>query len=146
MSSSQIKTTRTKASVKDFIAAVADEQRRTDSQALVKLMTQATGEKPAMWGASIVGFGSYRYVYASGHSGDWPILGFSPRKNDLTIYIMPGFDQIQEPLARLGKHRTGKSCLYIKRLSDCDPAALQEIIDFAVAQMAQRRITTESSS
>ena len=134
------KTVPTGASVAGFIAAVPDEARRADCKALVKLMQQASGEKARMWGSSIVGFGAYRYHGASGRSGDWPLIAFSPRKNDLTLYIMPGFDSFAAQLHKLGPHKTGKSCLYLKRLADTDRAVLQEIIESSVAAMASQRI------
>ena len=146
MSKSEPKTAATAASVADFIAAVPDEGRRADCKAVLKLMQQATGEKARMWGASIVGFGSYRYQYASGQSGDWPVVAFSPRKNDLTLYIMPGFDGFDALLQKLGRHKIGKSCLYLKRLADTDLAVLQEIIESSVAAMASKRLPKDSTS
>ena len=136
------KTRPTAASVAAFLAAIPGEQRRKDCKAVAKLMQEATGAKPVLWGTSIVGFGAYRYKYASGREGEWPVTGFSPRKNDLTLYIMPGFERFQELLARLGKHRTGKSCLYLKRLADVDAEVLGEIVTQSVAAMAGRRIDT----
>lgn len=123
------KTRKTTASVKDFIAAVPDEQRRKDATAVLKMMTEVTGEKAAMWGAAIVGFGSAR-----GKTGDWPIAAFSPRKQNLVIYIMPGFEEYTALLARLGPHSTGKSCLYINRLADVDAKVLRRIIERSVAK------------
>ncbi len=142
MAASEPKTKPSNASVADFITAVADETRRADCQTLVKLMEKASGEKARLWGANIVGFGAYRYEYASGRTGDWPLIAFSPRKSDLTVYIMPGFERYQELLARLGKHKTGKSCLYLKRLADTDPAVLNELITSAVAAMESKRVKT----
>lgn len=136
----EAKTQATTADVAAFIAAVADPVRRADCQALVSLMEQATGEKARLWGSSIVGFGAYRYEYASGRTGDWPVVAFSPRKNDLTVYITPGFDRFEALLQKLGKHKTGKSCLYLKGLADTDPAVLRELIHAAVAAMASKRI------
>ena len=136
----EAKTQPTNASVAAFLAAIPDEQRRKDCRLVAKLMQEATGAKPVMWGTSIVGFGTYRYKYASGREGDWPVTAFSPRKNDLTIYIMPGFERYADLLARLGKHKTGKSCLYLKRLSDVDLGALREIIGKSVAEMAAKRV------
>ena len=127
MSTSSPKTVPTNASVDDFIAAQPDESRRADCWRLVGLMRAATGEQPCLWGASLVGFGTYRYHYASGRSGDWPVVAFSPRKNDLTVYIMPGFDRYPDLLNRLGRHKTGKSCLYLKRLADVELSVLQEL-------------------
>jgi len=135
----EAKTQPTKASVAAFLAAIPDEQRRKDCKAVAKLMQEVTGAKPVLWGTSIVGFGTYRYRSASGREGDWPVTGFSPRKNDLTLYIMPGFDRYADLLARLGKHRTGKSCLYLKRLADVDLAVLKEIIGTSVGAMAKKR-------
>ena len=130
------KTQPTKASVAAFIAAIPDERRRKDCEAVAKLMQAATGAKPVLWGTSIVGFGTYRYRYASGREGDWPVTGFSPRKNDLTLYVMPGFERYADLLARLGRHRTGKSCLYLKKLADVDLAVLRQILARSVAAMA----------
>ena len=146
MGSSTPKTVPTQASVKAFIAGVDDATRRADCLALVKMMEQATGEKAVMWGDAIVGFGTYRYRYASGTAGDWPVAAFSPRKNDLTVYLMPGFEAQSELLARLGKHKTGKVCLYLKRLADVDLAVLQALIDRSVAAMAPMRITKDETT
>lgn len=134
------KTLPTKASVAAFIAAVPDEQRRKDCQVVAKLMQAATGEKPVLWGTSIVGFGTYRYKYASGREGDWPVVGFSPRSRDLTLYIMPGFDGFAELLPKLGKHRRSVSCLYLKRLADVDLAVLEKIIAGSVRAMEGKRV------
>ncbi|MCC6244107.1 MAG: DUF1801 domain-containing protein [Gemmatimonadaceae bacterium] len=137
---SEAKTTKTKASVTKFLSAIADEQRRADCKRVAALMRAATGEAPAMWGASIVGFGTYRYAYASGTTGDWPIIGFSPRKNDLTLYLMPVFAERDALLAKLGKHKTGKSCLYLKKLADVDEVVLAELIDASVRAMESQRV------
>lgn len=118
----------TGAAVEDFLAAVPDEQRRADAHRLCALMQQITGEEPAMWGPSIVGFGTYHYRYASGREGDWFLAGFSPRSKSLTVYISDGFAEYGALLERLGKHSTGKSCLYIKRLADVDLAVLEEML------------------
>ena len=112
------KTVKGTASVADFLAAVPDPRRRADAEAACALISEATGAEPAMWGTGIVGFGSYHYRYASGREGDWPAVGFSPRKQALTIYVSAGFDAFGELLGRLGPHSTGKSCLYVKRLAD----------------------------
>jgi hypothetical protein len=136
--SSGAKTKPTRASVNAFLAKVADETRRADCQVVLELMRDVTGEEPKMWGASIVGFGIYRYVYASGHSGEWPLAGFSPRKNDLTLYVMAGFDGAEELLARLGPHKTGKSCLYLKRLADVNLRVLRQLVRRSVAEMKRR--------
>ena len=140
MSTSTPKTVPTTASVKDFIAAVDDETRRADCLALVKLMQAATGEEACLWGSAIVGFGTYEYPFSNGGTGQAPVLGFSPRKNDLTVYITPGFDKVQPLLARLGKHKTGKVCLYLKRLADVDAAVLKELVELSVAAMAPKRL------
>lgn len=137
----ELKTRPTMQTASEFLmATVADEQRRADCIALVELMQKATACKPVMWGASIVGFGKYRYRYESGREGDWMVTGFSPRKNDLTLYIMPGFDNYAELLAKLGKHKTGKSCLYLKRLADVDMKILKQLIDASVKAMASQRV------
>lgn len=128
-------TVRTKASVSGFLAKVQDKQTRADCQALVKIMQEASGEKPAMWGPSIVGFGSYHYKYASGREGDMPLTGFSPRKQNLTLYIMGGFDRYKKMLDDLGKFKTGGACLYIKRLEDVRLPALKRLIRESVKVM-----------
>jgi hypothetical protein len=127
-----LKTKRTRASVDAFLAGIKDEGRRRDCAALVKLMRQATGSAPAMWGASIVGFGTHHYKYASGREGDWFIVGFSPRKTDLTLYVMSGAERHAAQLAKLGPHKTGRSCLYIKRLADVDLDVLRRIVETTV--------------
>jgi hypothetical protein len=132
---SDLKTQPTAARVADFLAAIPDEARRADCQALAVLMERATGAPPTMWGASIIGFGRYHYRYASGREGDWFLTGFAPRKSDLTLYIMVGFDGYEPLLARLGRHKTGKSCLYVKRLADLDLAALEELVTASVRQL-----------
>jgi hypothetical protein len=123
-----------------FLGKVEDPARRADCEAVLAMMQQATGCEPRMWGASIVGFGKYKYTYATGRSGEWMVTGFSPRKHDLTLYIMPGFTRYDALMARLGKHKTGKSCLYLKRLADVDTAVLQELIAASVKAMAKQRV------
>jgi hypothetical protein len=124
------KTTRTNASVSDFLASIADENKRKDARALVRLMRRVTGEKPAMWGSSIIGFGQLRYRSpATGREGNWPVLGFSPRAANLTLYFMAGFKRLGPLLKKLGKHSTGSSCLYIKRLSEVDDGVLEELVE-----------------
>jgi hypothetical protein len=135
----EAKTQPTNEPVADFLARVADPKRRADCETVLAMMRRATGVEPVMWGTGIVGFGSYRYTYASGRSGDWPVIGFSPRKSDLTLYLMPGFESNQALLAKLGKHRTGVSCLYLKRLSDVDLPTLEQLVQDAVQGMASRR-------
>jgi hypothetical protein len=134
----ELKTKKTAASVKDFLNRVPEERKRKDSFALLKLMQEITAAKPAMWGPSIVGFGSYHYKYASGREADWPLAGFSPRKQNLTLYITAGFDGYGELLGKLGKHKTGKVCLYINRLEDVDLATLKELVRRSVEHMRRR--------
>lgn len=136
----EAKTKPTKASVSAFLAKVAGDTRRKDCATLVQLMKQATACAPTMWGTSIVGFGTHGYVGASGRSTDWPVIGFSPRKNDLTLYIMPGVDRYGALLGKLGKHKTGKACLYIKRLADVDRAVLKELIAVSVRDLKQKQL------
>ena len=129
------KTQKNEQSVEDFLNRVEDEQKRRDSFAVMELMKEVTGEEPAMWGDSIVGFGSYHYRYASGREGDSPLTGFSPRKQNLTLYITSGFEQYEDLLDDLGKFKTGKSCLYLKRLQDVDLDVLRELVRQSVAHM-----------
>ncbi len=135
---SEPKTKPTDVPVADFIAAVPDARRREEAQALCALMTEVTGEPPVMWGTSIVGFGRYTYVNTTKKTADWPIIGFSPRKAKLTIYIMPGFEGEPELMARLGKHTTGVSCLYLNRLADVDQEVLKALAERSVAWMRER--------
>jgi hypothetical protein len=134
---SELKTKVSEASVEGFIQAIQDEQRRSDCRAVLEMMRQATGAEPKMWGDSIVGFGSYRYKYASGREGDWFLAGFSPRKANLTLYLMGGFDGHAALVERLGKHSAGKGCIYVKRLSDLDTAVLRELIESSVKRNAR---------
>ena len=131
----QLKTKRNQASVPDFIATVEDPVKRADCMALIELMEEVTQAAPAMWGDSIVGFGSYHYKYASGREGGWFLVGFSPRKRNLTLYLMGGLQELQPILDRLNKHSCGKGCLYLKRLSDHDPAVLRELVEASVARL-----------
>lgn len=125
----ELKTRKNNASVLDFINSISDDVKKQDSLELLKLYKQATGKDPVMWGTSIIGYGQYHYKSErSSQEGDWPLAAFSPRKQTLTIYIMPGFDKYKEDLDRLGKHKTSKGCLYIKRLSDVDTTVLAKII------------------
>ena len=133
----ELKTQKTDASVTDFLNAVDHEGKRKDSFALLELMREITGEEPAMWGPSIVGFGTYKYKYASGREGEWPVVGFSPRKRTLTLYIMPGFARYEALLADLGKYKTGKSCLYINKLKDVDQDTLRELVQQSVRHMQE---------
>jgi hypothetical protein len=124
----EAKTKPTNESVKDFLNRIPDEERRADCFAVAKIMEDITGEKPKMWGPSIVGFGSYHYKYDSGREGDWLATGFSPRKKDLTLYLMMGFERHGKLMDKLGKHSHAKSCLYIKRLSDIHIPTLKKLI------------------
>jgi uncharacterized protein DUF1801 len=139
----ELKTKPTGASVEKFINQVSDETRREDCFRVAKMMEEITGEKPKMWGPSIVGFGSFHFKYGSGREGDWPIAAFSPRKQNLTIYIMPGLAWYSDLLQQLGKHRSAKSCLYIKRLSDVHVPTLKKLIRASIKTMKQ--ITKEKS-
>ena len=132
------KTKPNKLSVAAFIDALTDQTRRTDAKALVKLMQRATGEKPKMWGPSIIGFGSYHYRYDSGREGDMPLLGFSPHKAATVLYRMTVFNDSEALLAKLGKHTTGKGCLYIKRLTDVDQQVLEALAVKSVAAIRSR--------
>lgn len=134
---SELKTRPTDDSVEAFLNSVEDDQKREDAFALLRLMREATGEEAVMWGDSIVGFGSYHYRYASGREGDWFLAGFSPRKRNLTLYIMAGFDEYDDLLERLGKFKTGKSCLYLNRLSDVDDQVLRELVRRSAEHVAQ---------
>jgi len=131
----EMKTKPTNESVEKFLNKVSDEERRADCFAVAKIMEEITGEKPKMWGPSIVGFGSYHYKYASGREGDWPITGFSPRKKDLTLYLMMGYEKYKDLLEKLGKHSGGKSCLYINRLSDVHVPTLKKVIKVSVKDL-----------
>ena len=131
----QNKTQPTQKSVFEFIAGVQDEQKVSDCHELLSMMLRASGEEPVMWGPSLIGFGKYHYKYASGREGEFFLTGFSPRKQALTVYIMPGFDFAPELMDKLGKYKTGKSCLYIKKLDDVDRDVLTQLIEKSVAYM-----------
>lgn len=131
----ELKTTKNDKDPLAFLQSVENEKRKADSLVVMQMMEEITGEKPVMWGPSIVGFGSYHYKYASGHEGDWMITGFSPRKQALTLYIMPGFDRYENLMSQLGKYKTGKSCLYINKLEDVDKNILHELIAHSVKHM-----------
>ncbi|MFM9978422.1 MAG: DUF1801 domain-containing protein [Sphingomonadaceae bacterium] len=134
----EIKTRPTPTSVAAFIDAVDDPLRRADGQTVCDIMTRISGEQPQMWGPSIIGFGSYNYKYDSGHSGTMCRIGFSPRKAELVLYVLTGADAEAGLLARLGKHKTGKACLYIKRLEDVDLDVFCDLIVVALADMNRR--------
>jgi uncharacterized protein DUF1801 len=141
----ELKTKKTKASVDAFIGKVADPVQREDCRQVLKLMREATGSTPAMWGTSIVGFGNYQYAYDSGRDGEWFQMGFAPRKGTLTLYIMPGVERYPQHLKKLGKHSTGRSCLYIKKLDDVDVDVLRSLLKDAVKDLrasAQKRDDT----
>lgn len=131
------KTQPTQGSVDGFLATVPTAVRRADAERIIDLLSTKTGEQATMWGPSIIGFGRYHYRTAAGTEGDMCRIGFSPRKAETVLYLLPGYEGKAEQLARLGKHRTGKSCLYIKRLSDIDEAVLEELIDDALAFMEE---------
>ena len=122
------KTKPTAVSIASYLDGVADETRRADCKALVKIMKRVTGANPVMWGPSIVGFGSYHYKYASGHEGDSCLVGFAPRKSEISLYIMSGFAGREALLKKLGKHKAAKACLYVKKLADVDLAVLEELV------------------
>ena len=131
----ELKTKETKASVATFLAGVEDPQKRADCRRIAKIMREATGKRARMWGDSIVGYGRYDYTYRSGHSGTWMLTGFSPRARNITIYIMPGFGKFGPLLEKLGKYKTARSCLYIKRLDDIDEAVLSRLVANSVREM-----------
>ena len=135
----ELKTKATKVSVKDFIQSVPDEQKKKDSLVLIDMMTKITKEKPKMWGPSIIGFGSYHYKYESGHEGDMCITGFSPRKAAISVYILMGFNKSPELLEKLGKFKTGKSCLYVKKLEDIDVKVLENLIKDSVKYIKNKK-------
>ena len=125
------------ASVEDFLNRIDDDRRRQDCFAILKLMKQVTRQEPKMWGDSIVGFGTYHYKYESGREGDFFLTGFSPRKQNLTIYIMGGFDSYPQLTSKLGKYKNSKSCLYVNRLADIDLPTLKELIKQSVALVSK---------
>ena len=137
MAKAELKTKVNDASVTKFLNSVADKGKRKDSFEILKLMQQVTKEEPKMWGSSIVGFGSYHYKGASGREGDWMLTGFSPRKQNLTLYLMHGFDVHKDLLKKLGKYKTGMGCLYIKKLDDVDRKVLKELVQASVKRMKQ---------
>jgi hypothetical protein len=131
----QLKTKPTDQSVADFINSIDDVNKREDCWKILQIMQEACGETARMWGDSIVGLGSFHYKYTSGRDGDWFLTGFSPRKKDLTLYIMAGFEQYTQLLDVLGKYKTGKSCLYIKRVDDIDLGVLKELVERSVKHL-----------
>jgi len=133
----ELKTQPTDNSVELFLNSVESDKKRTDSFTILKMMREVTGAEPQMWGESIIGFGEYSYRYASGRQGEWFLVGFSPRKRNLTLYIMSGFDGYDSLLGELGKFTTGKSCLYINKLEDIDLDILQELVKRSVDHMIE---------
>lgn len=138
MAKYELKTKATPVSVDDFIEAVADEGQRADAHKITAMMERLSGHPPKMWGPSIIGFGQYHYKYASGHEGDMARIGFSPRKGNTVLYLIDGFEGHAELMARLGKHKTGKSCLYIKRLSAIDESVLEQLCVESLKWMAEK--------
>ncbi len=131
----ELKTQKNDADVEAFLNNVEPDKKRQDSFAIMNLMQEVTGEEPVMWGPSIVGFGSYRFKYESGRTGEWMLVGFAPRKQNLTLYIMPGFEHYDQLLSKLGKFSTGKSCLYIKKMEDVDEGVLRNLVHQSVEHM-----------
>ncbi len=134
----ELKTKVNEASVNKFLNSVADKQKREDSYVILELMKKITKCEPKMWGSSIVGFGSYHYKYESGREGDICLIGFSPRKQNLTLYIMSGFSKYGDLMKKLGKYKTGKACLYINKLDDIDIKVLKELINESVKTLKNK--------
>lgn len=134
----ELKTKPTKASVTAFVNSIEDPAKRRDVKKIAAMMRRATGKRPKMWGPSMVGYGLYEYRYPTGNSGEWLITGYAPRKQALTVYIMCGFGPFQSLMKKLGKYKTGKSCLYIKKLEDVDEAVLEELITRSVEEIRRR--------
>lgn len=133
----QLKTQPNNQNVETYLNSIEPQQRQEDCFTILKLMQEVTGETPQMWGSSIIGFGRYHYKYASGREGDWFVTGFASRSKNITLYIMAGFDDYDELMRKLGKHTTGKSCLYIKKLEDVDQDVLRELVKQSVDYMAE---------
>ncbi len=131
----ELKTKASNVSVSAFLQSVDGEQKRRDARDILALMKEVTGKRPRMWGTSIVGFGSYHYKYQSGREGDWPVTGFSPRTQNLAVYIMLGFSRYSSLMNRLGKYKTEKSCLYLRRRGDVDQKVLRQLVTRSVADM-----------
>lgn len=134
----KLKTKKNNASVQKYLDAIDNTQRKKDCLKIHELMKKVSGHEGSMWGESIVGYGSYHYKYDSGREGDWFLAGFSNRKQSISIYIMSGFSRYDDLLANLGKHKTGKSCLYINKLDDIDESILQEIIETSIEFIQQK--------
>jgi hypothetical protein len=137
MANANLKTKKTAASVSGFIDKIKDEKRKNDCLKVLALMRSAVGAEPKMWGENVVGFGDYHYKYESGRENDWFMTGFSPRKENLTLYFMTGFAKYGALLAKLGKHKTGKGCIYIKDLNDIDTEVLSELIRTAARDLSK---------
>ena len=135
MAKADLKTKKTEVSVLDFLQSLEDANQRTDCLALCEIMKEVTGHEPKMWGGSIIGFGDYQYSYESGRTGDWFQVGFSPRKGQLSLYLLHCVPVPEHYLSRLGKHKTGKSCLYIKSMKDIDLGVLKEMVAEAVKSL-----------
>ena len=133
----ELKTKKTDDSVEAFLNSLEHDKRREDAFKVLELMKEVTGEEPKMWGGSIVGFGDYHYKYESGREGDWFLTGFSPRKQNLSLYIMAGFDKYDDLLSKLGKYKTGKSCLYINKLEDVDLPTLKQLVKKSANHVAE---------
>jgi len=138
MAKSQNKTVENDGSVTEFLNSVKDETKKADCQKVLALMEEISGEPAKMWGKSIVGFGNYHYKYDSGREGDFMKIGFSPRAQNLTLYIMPGFGRYDDLMEKLGKHKTGKSCLYVKKLADVDENVLKELMTESYGYMTEK--------
>ena len=134
----ELKTKKNDGSVLDFLNSVENPKRKADAFEILKLMEDVTGEDAVMWGKSLVGFGSYDYKYASGKEGSWFLTGFSPRKQSMTLYIMPGFERYDDMLSNLGKYKTGKSCLYVNKLEDVDIGVLRELVKQSADHMRNK--------
>ncbi len=132
------KTQPTKARVGDFLDSVDNPKRRADAKKVLAMMRRVTGKRATMWGPSIVGFGKYHYRYESGREGEFMLTGLSPRKQNLAVYIIPGFDEFETQMKKLGKYKTGRSCLYINKLEDVDEKVLEKLIDRSVKLMKKR--------
>lgn len=138
MAKAELKTKATDQSVEKFISEIADDKMRDDCFTVLDIMKTVTKEEPKLWGGSMVGFGRYHYKYESGREGEWFITGFSPRKQNLTLYIMSGFTGYDELMTKLGKYKTGKSCLYVKRLEDIDQSILKTLIKKSIAHVSKQ--------
>lgn len=139
MAKAELKTKPNELSVEKFLTSIEDKKRREDSLAVLDIMKRITNEEPKIWGTSIIGFGDYHYKYASGREGDWFVTGFSPRKASLSLYIMSGFKEYEELLSKLGKFKTGVSCLYINKLEDVDITVLKRLITLSVKKMKSNK-------